>query len=481
MSKIPEYTNTVIGNRQTPNLYDPQRIEMAGATANAISKAADMVVKFDKDRQINDYNLALIQNEKQKVELVDKLKKDFEGNPEGFTKTANEALTELDKTFSASFSGDVRRKFELDSQRTNLGILERNMAWQADRMSKIQVQKLDQASKDIGALAFRYGSDGIGFDEIKKNIDSTIFAASNVLPSDRLSSLKDALYSDATTTWLSGMAQKNPIKAKKMIDSGAYDKTLGGEGLLKAYSAVSARIESMDRKAEDAHKQRRNNIFDAFELAVIKGEATEDLYKGALSVAETPSEKIKIEKMWRTSAESNPTKIIDYYRRIDGGQNVIDEIDYDSDIAIKDKVTLRNYQKARDNKEAVSPEDAARRIFSDTLKPDLMKDSNMVVRIAVARSQFEQEIAEMPKEKRTYDNLRELAIKKIGAASNDFTRTLLENNGFDTGQTKEQKIESRKNKIKKIVSRYQGNPEGLATDQEHLKLQKEIQALEATQ
>jgi len=330
MAKIPEYTRSIIAPRQTSQLTDFSRIESAGMTERAVAKGlyefSDLAEKHRIAQATTELNQAVIRNKKAKLDLVDQLKQQSMADPTDFAKKADEEFRKLDEQFMNGLTQpEAKQRFQLTSQEINLGFQDDNMRWQNNRQTEIHAERIEQSVSDLSPIAFRYGKEGRGIEEIKRDIDATLVASSTFLPPETTSKMKRKLYADMTETWMTGLAESNPAAARKALASRQYDEALGGDGIRKMSdyidSAEKSRISDMllqDRLVEKQQKELQDKTMNDYLTMAMQGKLSSNdiLNDKTLTFEQRKTMLSTMNTVANKGEQTDPAVFVDLFKRI---------------------------------------------------------------------------------------------------------------------------------------------------------------------
>jgi hypothetical protein len=135
-------------------------------------------------------------------------------------------------------SSRAKEAFKQTASRIDLSTYEQAAKWEKTRGVEIIGNRLDTAFSDLNSLASTVGSYGGNFDDIKKNLDASLVAASTVLAADEIDKLKAKQMNDLASTYLIAKATYSPEALDKDLRSGKFDDMLDGATRIKLQNAA---------------------------------------------------------------------------------------------------------------------------------------------------------------------------------------------------------------------------------------------------
>jgi lysozyme family protein len=217
---------------------NPQAIGQAAAGWNAaadVGNAAAVVsnrIEAEDDKAT--LNEMIITREREKIDLKAAEEKRYEGAPEGFAKHFETLMQKRDEETISALPTRMQQAYKMTTAQSNLKDYEQNFGWETERRVAVVGDKIARAGKEVIGLSYTYGSQGVPFDEVVKNIDATMVAGSGVLAPEKLAKFIDDLRSDAAKQYLSAVTVRDPRAAQDLLNSGKLAKYLTPEDMTKA-------------------------------------------------------------------------------------------------------------------------------------------------------------------------------------------------------------------------------------------------------
>lgn len=241
MVQIPQYTRGIIRQREVAQVYNPAAIDAAGQNAAGIfAQAADLADKFAVAEETTALNEALIRKQKEDYDFIESVKQQRLANPKGFAKEIDGALIKRNEEYIKSLPSErARQAFKQTAMKLDLGAYEQASQWERTRNVEMVAGSLDKSLNDLGVLSYRTGKDGGSFDDIQKNLDATLIAASTVVAPDKLEQLRQQNAKRLTLDYFSGRVESAPSGVLRDLDSKKYDDALGADGLEQAYQSAT--------------------------------------------------------------------------------------------------------------------------------------------------------------------------------------------------------------------------------------------------
>lgn len=251
MAAIPGYERVVIKQGQVADTVDPQAINAAAAGYNAVAQVADIGTQVSlKIREADDaasLNEMAITSEREYIDFREAAKKNYEGRPEGFSAFVEKEMQKKDADTIKVLPARLQQPYKELSMRRNLKEYEQNKNWETERRVAVVGDKIARAGDDLVMLAYRNGQEGIGFDDLMKNVDATIVAGSGVMSPEALSKYDSGLRARVVEAGLSGVIEKTPNLAIAELSSRKFDGILTPEKLDVLYAAA---IKQRETQAE---------------------------------------------------------------------------------------------------------------------------------------------------------------------------------------------------------------------------------------
>lgn len=242
MAQIPQYTRGIIRQREVASPFNPQAVDSAGQNyAGAFAQVADWADKFAVAEETTAVNEGLISKQKAIIDLRSKTQSDpqWMNNPKGYAKFLETELTKQNEQYMATLpSSRAKEAFKQTASRIDLGTYEQAAKWEKTRGVEIIAGRLDNSLNDLGVVSYRAGKEGGSFDDVKRNLEATLVAASTVVAPEKLDELRRTNEKKLTLDYLTGKIDSDPKAVLRDLDSKKYDEVLGADGLEKAYTSA---------------------------------------------------------------------------------------------------------------------------------------------------------------------------------------------------------------------------------------------------
>lgn len=272
MGKIPEFTRTVLPQNAQYGLADVAR-QRGASEANQLRVDASNTQQARQsfvgiERQLNDVRIREAQAEnttwvneqaiQYKKDIADRLepaRQSRSGKPADFHKDFDKELDNLSQDILSKAPSEAARaalKGTTDSIRASY--YDDNANWEKQRKVSMFGESLERSTNNLAVMAYRAGQDGKDLDEvgILRDVEASVVAGGTFVAGDKLAGMKDAMTRSVVGDYMEGLVDKNPAKAREILNSRKYDKILGAEQLqqfdskLKALDRVQASEEFDD-------------------------------------------------------------------------------------------------------------------------------------------------------------------------------------------------------------------------------------------
>lgn len=337
MAQIPQYTRGIIRQRATPQLADEGAINRSTQLARGVAQVANMGAKIaDAHAIANDttaVNDALIEQRKQKLLYIDKVRSEQAGNPFGFSKRIELELSKIDDMFAQTLpSNRAKKAFYKTAKEQNLGYFEKNLHWENQRSAQIYAERSEKAAQTIADTAYLAGKTGGGINDILKDVAATTVSVGTYQPNpETLHKVNDRISTKAIMSYLQGKSESDPVGGLAELESGVFDKRLGAEKSFKLKTAFAEQTisELMKEDPEQVLKVIDGNTyskyFKASEINSIRKQA-----KQAIENAEAKRESIFT------------SKSADILLRVSNGEITAPEIEADESLSEQDKTIAKS-------------------------------------------------------------------------------------------------------------------------------------------
>lgn len=251
MVQIPQYTRGIIQPRQTANIATGNVDNTMGFAAATTDQAAQVTDAYVRAGEATALNEVMIKKQKEDLEFFDTARKQYEGNPDGFAKTIEATMQKRNQDYASQLPTDrARAAFVESANKYDLNIYENSYKWEQTRKAEVYASRIGSALDDNEVLALRAGREGAPIDDILKNVDATVVAASTVFSRDKLDAIRYEGRQKALVSWMQGQLETNPTEVKNILDSKKYDAELGSQNISKLYDSASQQEEAI-KKAEE--------------------------------------------------------------------------------------------------------------------------------------------------------------------------------------------------------------------------------------
>ena len=240
MAQIPQYTRGLIKQREVAQVYNPQAISNAGQNyGQAFAQAADWADKYAVAEETTAVNEAVIRKQKEDIDFIQTKQTEWQNNPTGYAKAIDAEMKKRNEQYMATLpSTRAKEAFKQTAARIDLSTYEQAAKWEKTRGVEIIGNRLDTSLNELNSLASTVGSYGGNFDDIKKNLDASLVAASTVLAADEIDKLKAKQMNDLASTYLIAKATYSPEALDKDLRSGKFDDMLDGPTRIKLQNAA---------------------------------------------------------------------------------------------------------------------------------------------------------------------------------------------------------------------------------------------------
>lgn len=268
MGKIPEFTRTVLPQTAQYGLIDAARQRGASEAGQLRQNAQNIenirhdalqtesILVQQKTREAAAENTTwvnenVVQFKKDASDAVAAMRQERAGNPKDFHKDFDKELDKRQSEFLKTAPSEAARiamKATLDDVRGSY--YEQNQSWEKERQVSRFGESLDRTTENLGTMAYRAGQDGTDLEKsgIMKDVQASVVAGSTFVAPDKLEGIRATMSKTVVSNYIEGMFEKNPAKAKEILNSRKYDKILGADELEKFDSKIKAqeRIEIDD-------------------------------------------------------------------------------------------------------------------------------------------------------------------------------------------------------------------------------------------
>jgi hypothetical protein len=240
MAQIPQYTRGLIKQREVAQVYNPQAISNAGLNyGQAFAQAADWADKYAVAEETTAVNEAVIRKQKEDIDFIQTKQTEWQNNPTGYAKAIDAEMKKRNEQYMTTLpSSRAKEAFKQTAARIDLGTYEQAAKWEKTRGVEIIAGRLDNSLNNLGVVSYRAGKEGGSFDDVKRNLEATLVAASTVVAPEKLDELRRTNEKKLTLDYLTGKIDSDPNGVLRDLDSKKYDEMLGADGLEKAYTSA---------------------------------------------------------------------------------------------------------------------------------------------------------------------------------------------------------------------------------------------------
>lgn len=254
MGKIPEFSRTVLPDRSVG--FAGAQVARAQSDINAANIEDARHSSLQIERQVNDIKIReataenttwvnenVIKYKKDAIDAVDAMRQQRAENPKDFHKDFDKELEKRQTDFLKTAPSEAARiamKGSIDNIRT--GYYDENQGWERQRQVARFGESMDRTADNLSTMAYRAGQDGQDLEKIGllKDVDASVVAGSTFVAGDKLGGIKATMSKGVVSNYIEGMFEKNPAKAKEILNSRKYDKILGADELQKFDSKIKA-------------------------------------------------------------------------------------------------------------------------------------------------------------------------------------------------------------------------------------------------
>lgn len=254
MGKIPEFTRTVLPDRsvgaagaqvaRAQSDINAANIEDARHSSLAIERTMnDVKLREAVAENTTWVNENVVQYKRDAIDAVDAMRQQRSGNPKDFHKDFDKELEKRQEDFLKAAPSEAARvalKDSLANIRTSY--YDENQGWERQRQVARFGESMDKTAENLNTMAYRAGQDGVDLEKsgYLKDVDASVVAGSTFIAPDKLGGMKSTMSKGVVSNYIEGMFEKNPAKAKEILNSRKYDKILGAEEIQKFQSKIQA-------------------------------------------------------------------------------------------------------------------------------------------------------------------------------------------------------------------------------------------------
>jgi hypothetical protein len=268
MGKIPEFSRTVLPQRAQYGLVDAERtrgesqaaqfrqnaanIEEGRHLSNQIGHTLNMVKLREAEAENTTWvNENVIQYKRDLTDAVDTARKERAENPKNFHKDFDKQADKMALSFAKAAPSEAARIAIRQSTNTiRSSYYDDNLGWESSRQVERFGESMERAADNLNVMAYRAGQDGKDLDQagFLKDVQASVVAGSTFVAGDKLDRVQTTMSKNVVSSYMEGLFEKNPAKAKELLNSRKYDKILGAEELQRFDSKIKAqeRIEISD-------------------------------------------------------------------------------------------------------------------------------------------------------------------------------------------------------------------------------------------
>jgi hypothetical protein len=281
MGNIPEFTRTVLPQNAQYGLVDVARQKGASeagqfrqnaqnmATTQAYSEQTTHTLNMVKLREAEAENMTwvnenTIQYKKDLAEKLDAQRQSRSSNPGNFHKDFDKEMDNLSREYIKKAPSEAARiALKQSSANIRSSYYDDNLNWERQRKVSMFGESMERSASNLGVLAYRAGQDGKDLEQsgVMNDVEASVVAGSSFVAADKLGGIKDGMSKTVVTNYMEGLFEKNPAKAKEILNSRKYDKVLGADVLQRFDSKIKAqeRIE-VSGEADDVEQAAKLGI-----------------------------------------------------------------------------------------------------------------------------------------------------------------------------------------------------------------------------
>ena len=244
MSRIPRFERTVLPNRAQPGFVQlagheqreqaREHRQTADTFLQAQSQTAQTTQNFLSLKRAQQraegavyVNEQAIAFERKLIETQDQMRQNRQSNPGNFAKDYDKDLQELAAPLlEGAPTGEARNALNTTIGRIRNRTLEENKRWENTRRVEMHAESLERAQEDQSVLAYRAGREGRPLDAMLNSVEASAMAGSTFVAPEKVAQIHDTMKNGVTVSYLEGMAETSPDKAKSELSSGKYDDVL---------------------------------------------------------------------------------------------------------------------------------------------------------------------------------------------------------------------------------------------------------------
>lgn len=268
MGNIPEFTRTVLpqnaqygladarqaaGRAEANQLrYDAEITRSNRQLGNQMSHDLNMVRLREAEAENTTWvNENAIQYKKDITDRLEQARQARNGNPNNFHKDFDKELDNLARDYAKKAPSEAARMAIKDTtNRIRSSYYDDNLSWEKSRKVSMFGESMERSASNLAIMAYRAGQDGKTLEEtgVMNDVDASVVAGSTFVAGDKLGGMKDSMSRTVVSSYMQGLVEKNPAKARELLNSRQYDKVLGVDQLQGFESKLKAqeRIEAGD-------------------------------------------------------------------------------------------------------------------------------------------------------------------------------------------------------------------------------------------
>lgn len=218
-------------------------------TAHIINDIQVRKAEADNTTWVNEN---VVQYKKDASDAVTALRQQRAANPKDFHKDFDKELEKTQIDFLNKAPSEAARiAMKATTNNIRASMYDENQQWENERQVAGFGERMDRTADNLGVMAYRAGQDGKDLDQtgLMKDVHASVVAGSTFVAPDKIDHIGRTMSKNVVSNYVEGMFEKNPAKAKEILNSRKYDKILGPEELAKFDSKIKAqdRIEIDDQ------------------------------------------------------------------------------------------------------------------------------------------------------------------------------------------------------------------------------------------
>lgn len=261
--QIPKFTRTVLPDTSVGSVAIDVARQQGDINAAQLQDARHQIVGITS--QLNEYaardiaannatwvNQATIQFKKDMADATDQLREARAGNPEGFAQQFDADMLKKQEDFlKAAPTADAQRAARDTIARMREAQYEENLGWSRQRKVELYAGSLETSQDNLTGLAVRAAQHGQPIDDLLNNADASALAGATIVSGpEKVDKIRHTMREGIINAYMTALTEQNPYAAKKLLDSGKYDKELGGSGINTFQNHIDDEIKKRENEAK---------------------------------------------------------------------------------------------------------------------------------------------------------------------------------------------------------------------------------------